>query len=305
VHPLDRGTAERKRIRVFGLSIVNGAQTLGSVAKSFARARRERSESYVFLKVISLERCVDEREFARRITQSTNFQNQIGARDFVALDEQQERIAAHLRLEGVGYHYKDDADTVTQDAANFTVKEASQALAALEWGMDGDLCAKAVGDPSALFSLDQVYPADRPPRTRYHRLFRPERSARTVWRAVQTWRAVVRQMQADGRAATGRIRKDFFENARALVLSIIFVRLRPELGEDTSLSADELAEVTRMAIQVAESLWEVCEASGLVSRNAMAGVDGGGYDQVRHFRAVFSSAADCHRLRDGTMAKLA
>src|SRR5262249_31376346 len=36
VHNLDRGNAESKRITAYGMSIVNGAQTLGSVAEIFA-----------------------------------------------------------------------------------------------------------------------------------------------------------------------------------------------------------------------------------------------------------------------------
>lgn len=68
-------------------------------------------QGFVFLKIISLERCDDDREFAERITRSTNFQNQIGLRDFVALDDQQEIIANQLRLSGITYHYKQDAKT--------------------------------------------------------------------------------------------------------------------------------------------------------------------------------------------------
>ena len=57
------------------------------------RADRDCPQGFVFFKIISLERCNDDREFAERITRSTNFQNQIGLRDFVALDDQQETIA--------------------------------------------------------------------------------------------------------------------------------------------------------------------------------------------------------------------
>src|SRR5262245_54046247 len=95
-------------------------------------------EGYVFLKVISLERCVDDREFAGRITRSTNFQNQIGLRDFVAMEEQQERIAKQLVLSGITYHYKDDMDTPAPDAANFTLKEATTASACLAQLVDCD-----------------------------------------------------------------------------------------------------------------------------------------------------------------------
>jgi hypothetical protein len=300
VIPADIGNPGRKTVRVRGFSIVNGAQTLGSVAKAAAEAE---DGGYVFLKIVSLARCVDDADFARRITQSTNFQNQIAPRDFVALDDQQARIASHLQLEGVGYHYKDDADQTTTDASNFTVQEAVLALASLEWDgtTEQDLCAKATGDPSALYSTEAVYAP--PHASRYHRLFRPDRSARTVWRAVQTRRAVVQQMKAEGRAAAAGPRKTFFENARAVVLAVIFVRMRPENSEQLSLTSDQLTAITAETIRTAETLWSACEDLGLVSRDVARGVEA--YVTPRHFRTVFSDPADCRRLREATLARLA
>jgi AIPR protein len=101
VHNLDRGNIQSKRLTAYGFSIVNGAQTVGSIAAFFASNPQPPPQGYVFLKIISLQRSPDERVFAQRITQSTNFQNQIGLRDFVALDEEQERIATHLELSGI------------------------------------------------------------------------------------------------------------------------------------------------------------------------------------------------------------
>lgn len=299
VIPADIGNPSRKTVRVRGFSIVNGAQTLGSVARA---ATEEPDRGFVFLKIVSLARCVDDADFARRITQSTNFQNQIAPRDFVALDDQQARIAAHLRLEGIGYHYKDDADETASDSFNFTVQEAALALASLEWdGTEQDLCAKATGDANALYSMEAIYP---PPYTsRYQRLFRPDRSARTVWRAVQARRAVVRQMRAEGRAAAAGPRRTFFENARAVVLAVIFVRIRPEHSDQLSLTADELTALAAETIRAAEALWSACEDLGLVSRDTADGVEA--YVTPRHFRSVFSDPADCRRLREATLARLA
>ena len=75
VHNLDRSNAEEKRISAYGFSIVNGAQTLGAAAKYFADLAAQVSGARVFIKVISLQRCDDERAFAERITRSTNYQN--------------------------------------------------------------------------------------------------------------------------------------------------------------------------------------------------------------------------------------
>jgi len=304
VHNLDRGNAEQKRIKGYGLSIVNGAQTLGSVAQSFAPASAPAPEGFVFLKIVSLERCQDDREFAERITRSTNFQNQIGLRDFVALDDQQEIIANQLTLSGISYHYKHDAETPSPDATNFTLEEATTACACLAQQKDCDYCSRVLANRQSLWSLDEIYPPEDLLRSRYSRVFRPDRSARTVWRAVQTQRLVIKAMQDNARASSG-VRKAFFENARWLVLNVVFLKLHPEQGEGLSLSAEDEAAVSRATIEYSEALFGSCEANGFVSRRAQALGGMEAYEQTRHFRSIFSSATDCRTLRNALLARLA
>jgi hypothetical protein len=242
----------------------------------------------VFLKIISLQRSPDERAFAQRITQSTNFQNQIGPRDFVALDEEQERIAAHLELSGILYHFKDSADIPSPNDTNFTLEEATTALACLEYDPDCDFCARVLANRSSLWSLEPVFPESTEIRSRYRRLFRPDRSARTIWRAVQAQRVVVERMRENARASTGK-RKEFFENARWLVLHLIFLRQHPERGEELALSLAELDALRQATDHVSEALWASADPLG----------------QYRHFRTVFCSAADCRHLKSTTMSRLA
>jgi hypothetical protein len=288
VHNLDRGNIQRKRLKAYGFSIVNGAQTVGSIAAFFASNPQPPPSGYVFLKIISLQRSPDERAFAQRITQSTNFQNQIGPRDFVALDEEQERIAAHLELSGILYHFKDSADIPSPNDTNFTLEEATTALACLEYDPDCDFCARVLANRSSLWSLEPVFPESTEIRSRYRRLFRPDRSARTIWRAVQAQRVVVERMRENARASTGK-RKEFFENARWLVLHLIFLRQHPERGEELALSLAELDALRQATDHVSEALWASADPLG----------------QYRHFRTVFCSAADCRHLKSTTMSRLA
>jgi AIPR protein len=301
VNNLDRANQEEKRIRAFGFSIVNGAQTLGSVTEFFRKPPDAAPDGYVFLKVISLERCEYDNEFAERITRSTNYQNQIGLRDFVALDEQQERIAKQLMLSGITYHYKDDADTPTPDDANFTLKEATTASACLAQQPDCDFCARILANQRSLWSFEAIYSEAEINRSRYSKVFLPDRSARTVWRAVQAQRVVRESMLNSARASIG-IRKAFFENSRWLVLNVLFLRLRPEQGNELSLTPEETSAIAALTIELAESLWGICIEQGFVSRRAEA--IGEPYEQTRHFRSVFSTASDCARLRNALLAKL-
>ena len=296
---LDRGNAARKRITARGFSVINGAQTLGSLGIVCKTVQRDALDGFVFVKIISLQRCDDERAFAQRLTVSTNFQNQIGARDFVSLDPRQERLATDLILAGIHYHYKDNDDAPNADDENFDLAEATAALASLEDDPTCDFCSRVLANRNSLWSRETVFPAADTYLSRYDRLFGPERSARTIWRAVQCRRVVIAQLQADGRSATGN-RKTFFENARALVLHIVFLKLHRERGGDLMLSSTDKSDLVEHTIRIAEALWQVCETLGYVSRGA-----DGLYEQTRHFRSVFSNAADCQRLRSATLSMLA
>jgi len=56
VPAVDRSNVEQKRVRAFGFSIVNGAQTLGTVARHFESTPDNESSGMVFIKIISLQR---------------------------------------------------------------------------------------------------------------------------------------------------------------------------------------------------------------------------------------------------------
>jgi AIPR protein len=295
----DRGNAAQKRISVKGFAIVNGAQTLGSIAR-FAKESNQAPEGFVFLKLVSLARLEDDQAFAKQMTRSTNFQNQVGLRDFAALDDEQRRIAEQLELSNIHYHYKQSADTAAIDEENFDFEEALVALACLEppilptpasSNFEQDfLCARVLSNRDALRSDEPVYTESEQPRSRYRRLFRTDRSARTVWRSVQTKRAVEEIMRNNTKAERGNPRrKAFFTNARWLVLHLIFLRLHPERGEVLELSNTELQAVSNATNIIAETLWERFEKTS----------------SSAHPKTIFSSTADCLRLKNEVMTKLA
>jgi len=304
VNNLDRADSAKKRLVARGFSIVNGAQTLGSVAKVFAGAPNQLPKGHVFLRIISLEKCANNIEFAERITRSTNFQNPIGLREFAAQYEQQDIIAKHLVLSDIYYHYKPDDDTPMSDAANFTLEEATTACACLAKGGDCDFLTRVLANRSSLWSLEKVYPEDELLRSRCERVFPPDRSARAVWRAVQAQRIVLSVTRAAARAETGA-RKAFFENCRWLVLHILLLRLRPENGNELALSANEIAAVSTAAGELAEALFSECAAKGFVTSSVDPASGLTVFQAPRHFRTVFSAPGDCQLLRQSMLAKLA
>ncbi len=292
----DRGKAESKRVTAVEFSIVNGAQTVGVIGTRFTETADTQPEGYVFIKLISLEHCEDDIEFAQEITRTANYQNRIVSYNFIAQQPYQKRIADVLELSEIHYHYKDDVDAPTSDEYNFTFKEAATALACLYQNGDMDFLARVLANRQSLWSLDIVFPDDPLNNTRYSRVFRSDRAARTVWRAVQIQTIVIDQMKVNTRVETGA-RKTFFENARWLILNIIFLRLRLEQGDDMTILPTDAQKISSTTLEYAEILWLACETLGYVSLQA----DGIGYDSPRHFKSVFSNATDCVRLRNKTL----
>jgi hypothetical protein len=286
----DRANTEKKKITARGFSIVNGAQTIGTI-----HAAKAGGDGFVFLKIISLEKCEEEAAFARRITESTNFQNQISPRDFVALDEQHERIALQLKVDGIHYHFKEADDVPDLDGTNFTLDEAATALACLERDNDCDLCAMLLSNRKVLWSTEPVYPKDKPQESLCERMFRRERSARTVWRAVQLRRIVIERLNGERPAAGAR--REFYENARWLVLNMLFLREHLEQGETLALTNEEKARAAAQSLEIANAIWATAQEAGFVSATEP-------YTSPRHFKSVFCSAADCQKLKAGAMKKL-
>jgi len=301
----DRAEASLKRITAHGFSIVNGAQTLGSIQASCPTGPTNAPEGYAFIKVVSLEKCEDNIGFAKRITKSTNLQNRIQPRDFVALDDQHERIASQLAIDKVYYHYKSGADVPDSDDRNFDISDAATALACSQQDKECGLIATLVGDRAALWSDDKVYIREEdtaPTLTRCEFLFSGSTSARTVWRAVQTRQIVIERIVASAKAESG-VRSDFFRYGRWLVLNLVFLRLRPHQGEELFLPTVMAASVTAECIAFAEYMWLHAIETGLVSRKtAMGGMEM--YEAPKEFKMVFGDPAECQRLRGGALKKL-
>lgn len=287
VVPADRGDQQKKRLRIEGLSIVNGAQTLGSIA-GFASGGQAVPHGFAFIKLISLQGSPDFVGFAKAITESTNFQNLVGSRDFASLDIQQRRIADHLALSGITYHYKESADTPDPDEYNFTFDEALVALACHE--TDLDYCSRLVSNRDSLRSQKDVYDETYKPYTsRYRRVFRLDYSARTVWRSVQAMRVVVAQMKVNTQLSDNPLRRAFYTEARWLVLHLLFVKLHPERGDGLRLTSQEVKRIEEATDLLSATLLDRFEV--LV--------------QNTHPKTVLSRTDDCTRLKSATFAELA
>ena len=120
-----RTTDERFRLK--GLSIVNGAQTSGALAR--ARTSGVALEDVrVTVRVIST--AGHDPDFGKQVTRKTNTQNQVTNREFVALDPYQLELSEILHAEGILYSFRSGQSLDSEEHKfRFDLEDATRALA--------------------------------------------------------------------------------------------------------------------------------------------------------------------------------
>jgi hypothetical protein len=167
-----------------GVSIVNGAQTVGVVWEIHRKNPTHLAtlDSRVNVRIISLENCPE--GFATDVTRATNTQNRIQNRDFAALDPNQQRLAIEMSMDGRRYAFKSgDPDPKNGEGCN--IEEATVALACAN--EDVTIAVQAKREVGALW-----YDIEKPP---YTTLFNEQLNAQpTMWRAVLVLREVQKRL---------------------------------------------------------------------------------------------------------------
>lgn len=107
-----------------GASIVNGAQTVSSLAK--VDEDEQLGKVRVPIRVILLKDAPD--GFGSEVTRTNNLQNRIESRDFVAQDPEQKRLRQEMAIEGIDYQFVRSDDAVPTATACELV-EVTTALA--------------------------------------------------------------------------------------------------------------------------------------------------------------------------------
>ncbi len=194
-------------------SVVNGAQTVRSVAEAVA-ADDAAADAQVGVRIIVTGKA---EEFAKRTTQATNRQNRVEARDFIALDPVQAAILEDMRAElGLEYSVRRSELDPTEDTGCSVVEAA---------------CAMACAHPDSQYAARMATTLDvlweRGSQGIYDVLFRPQPSAYLLWNSVQVLREVRRTLHAvrsgyEGRGAA------LTEHGLYLLTHLVFRRLDTE-----------------------------------------------------------------------------
>lgn len=116
-----------KRLKLTGMSIINGAQTVASCASFLAGSPgTDISEAFVHVTIIQAD---GDHDFSKKVTKARNLQNPVVLQNFSALDDEQERLRRELALLGYHYVYKPEAMEGPFDPKRIRIDEAAQALA--------------------------------------------------------------------------------------------------------------------------------------------------------------------------------
>jgi hypothetical protein len=142
--------------------------------------------------VISLEDCPE--GFATEVTQATNTQNQVEARDYASLDARQGRLRDDFILSLPKTYTFKRGDIEPAPEAGCSIVEATQALA----------CAHRNPELAMRAKQNQELLWESGPQGSYELLFGPQPSALRVWRTVLVMRTVLAHLRAGERNREGR-----------------------------------------------------------------------------------------------------
>lgn len=185
------GGADRRlsRFSVEGASIVNGAQTAGSLAR-FSAGRGDLTAVRVLVRFISLENAPQ--DFGKEVTRATNTQNRIGGREFVSLDPEQARLRDEFAVAELTYAFR-TGEATPDPSDGCDIVEATVGLACLH---SPQLATQAKREISRLW--------DDISRAPYKVLFNAGTNYIRVWRSILILRRVedllrLRRDTLDGR----------------------------------------------------------------------------------------------------------
>lgn len=159
-----------------GIQIVNGAQTVGSIAKAAEKYPASVAKAFAMIKIISLEG--SPLGFTDVVTVATNRQNRVEEKDFLALDPNQSRIKNELHSKQVQYVFR-SGESVLDKNKGFDVQEMMISLA----------CADASIAQAVLAKRNIGLLLDRKSSS-YISLFKATITGEEVWSLVQKSRKI-------------------------------------------------------------------------------------------------------------------
>jgi hypothetical protein len=260
-------------------SIVNGAQTVGSIGQAGVNGEIS-NDAKLMLTVLELGDDDGAHDMGTRITRARNTQTAVNRDNFAALDPNQERLRQELAISDVIYHYRPSAEIIANDDNQFTLGDATRALACL------------IGDTAMIVALKKEISLVTDRNGQYYaRLFRNNLTGASLYRRVQVYRYIETDLlQPTEKTEQGR-RLIFFKHSHYFIMHIWARRNQPMLNRsELILSESDKLEISRQVLDLAEEIFSVAEA--------MFAADDKGYLKI------FRNLTDAEQLARGVMQHL-
>lgn len=223
-----------------GVSLVNGAQTTGTIGAVYAESPELLSSACVYIQMIDLGEASEEQ--AAQITKLSNTQNRIEGKDFASLDPNQERLRMELSFGGIQYLYKAGAK-IDSPERQISLDEAIVAQAC---SLD-DLTITALTKRNVGALTENIE------KTPYKLLFNGSTNSFSLHNNVQVLRAVEHCISQNEPTVTGRKRLVLVHGNRYL-LHLVIGRVQQTEGFTTQYIG--ATEIAAMVAAVFTEVWE-------------------------------------------------
>ncbi|MHC5225053.1 AIPR family protein [Ignatzschineria sp. LJL83] len=281
---------------VKGLSVINGAQTVGTIAS--------KKESYyqgknikvlvTFIKLDDLNSSV-----SQKITEYRNLQNNVDLKDFSSLDEKQQRWSEILNISGLNYIIKSSSENIALTDTVLTLKEVARYLACFYTG--GNFPNFIIAANS---SVDKLLKSplskkrrreDDPLKNAYDDLFHDSLRSSELWKLGQVGqitlkiikdRALTENNLIDNQELSSR---SILEEGKFMILHLVYIQIKSQLNLATPfLSSDEQTKISQQIDVIAEKLVQVINTETWDKRAS----------------SIFTNLSDCRRIKGLMMAAL-
>ncbi|MFK5949643.1 MAG: AIPR family protein [Methylococcales bacterium] len=220
-----RTRAGYKDYKLTGMSVVNGAQTISS-AHQFLDAFPEKDIALAQV-MLTIVVASETDNFHKKVTKARNLQNPVSLGDFVALDDNQERLRQDLALHGYMYSYRPEIlSNMTPNSIN--INDAAKALACLN--VDIRFPAKLKAEPSVFVQSEKE---------EYQAVFSDDLSPITLINAVVVFNVIKNVMKSNEQSSPSP-EKLVYRHGVYVIASIIMKRLRVKITSDIKLTSQEI-----------------------------------------------------------------
>ncbi len=263
--------------RLNGFSIVNGAQTVGSIATVNNTTGSVSSDAKLLITLIEVGTAPD--NLGPQITRARNTQNEVRGLYFAALDPTQERLRQELAVSGITYYYRPSAEATQGGPTVITLQQGAIALASFSG--DTRMVVTAKKEIGQLYDqTGSLYPA----------LFHGGLTGISLCRQIRVYQYLDNILSASVYAETDMFRRAFYRHGRFFILHILARRHRPLIIKpELTLSIPDQTELSRLTLELAETIYTVAEAR---------------FNRVKGYLSVFRNHTDSEPLSRDVMLRL-